>query len=367
MNTSLLTEQFTITPSPIPNEGLMFKDYSKEGKSGHLGHGLVEYNRGSILAFYPNCSGVEGGHSGRGWMEFKRSVDGGETWDDGQPFRFSVEVFENSQHRESAMVEKVVSPRADVIVAFTLQCDVFETPIWEPYHIPHVVRSMDGGKTWEEGLALGNEPGRVFDAIVHEGRIYAMLMRDRETKDFSHFSAAQRFSVMVSEDEGRGFAEWGVIPFATGRGYGAMEVLKDGNLIAYTYTREDEQHLEYSISHDAGRTWSAVNKTYLAKKMRNPQLVRFNDTYFMHGRSGKEIGQGHLVLYTSADGIHWDEGRYLTMQTHGAGAYSNNLVVGKGESPDRQRLLVMSSHAYDQDKTNIIYWWIELKKKGEPK
>jgi hypothetical protein len=206
---------------------------------------------------------------------------------------------------------------------------------------------------------LGNEPGRVFDAIAHEGRIYAMLMRDKETKDFSHFSAAQRFSVMVSEDDGKIFTEWGVIPFAVGRGYGSMEVLKDGSLIAYTYTREDEEHLEYAISRDAGRTWSAVNKTYMAKKMRNPQLIRFKDTYFMHGRSGKEVGQGHLVLYTSADGIHWDEGRYLAMQTHGAGAYSNNLVVGKGESLDRQRLLVMSSHAYDKDKTNIIYWWIE--------
>ena len=34
---------YDITPSPLPNDGLMFADLVAKGRSGHLGHALVEY------------------------------------------------------------------------------------------------------------------------------------------------------------------------------------------------------------------------------------------------------------------------------------------------------------------------------------
>ena len=65
---------YDITPSPLPNDGLMFADLVAKGRSGHLGHALVEYAPGCVLAFYSNCSGVRNdGHNGFGWMEYRRS------------------------------------------------------------------------------------------------------------------------------------------------------------------------------------------------------------------------------------------------------------------------------------------------------
>ncbi len=91
-------------------------------------------------------------------------------------------------------------------------------------------------------------------------------------------------------------------------------------------------------------------------------MAAFRNGYVLHGRSGSygdsEL-KGHFVLYTSPDGINWNEGRYLKMQTAGAGAYSNNLLVHDPENKKPPRLLIQASHAYDQSKTNIYHWWLK--------
>ena len=69
---------FEIYPPQPPNDGILFVDHSRTGRSGHLGHALVEYAPERILAFYPNCSDANKGHTGDGWMEVKRSEDGNE-------------------------------------------------------------------------------------------------------------------------------------------------------------------------------------------------------------------------------------------------------------------------------------------------
>ncbi|MEQ2389475.1 hypothetical protein Q5W10_12330 [Waltera intestinalis] len=38
----------------VPPEGNVFVNHEIDGRSGHLGHALVEYKEGKILAFYPN-------------------------------------------------------------------------------------------------------------------------------------------------------------------------------------------------------------------------------------------------------------------------------------------------------------------------
>ncbi len=64
----------------------MFVNHEKNGRSGHLSHALVEYRKGCVMAFYSNCSGTRDswapGHNGFGWLEYRRSVDGGRTWDE---------------------------------------------------------------------------------------------------------------------------------------------------------------------------------------------------------------------------------------------------------------------------------------------
>ena len=142
-----------LTPANPPNEGILFVDHSAKRRSGHLGHALVQYEPGKLLAFYPNCSGDNGGHSGIGWMEYKRSVDGGKSWSDAQVLSFSKKLHEKKMGR-SAMAEKAVVTDKGEIVLFYLICDVAENALWQPYWVPLISKSTDAGQTWSEPHGL---------------------------------------------------------------------------------------------------------------------------------------------------------------------------------------------------------------------
>ena len=60
---------YELSPKNPPNDGILFVDNSLAGRSGHLGHAVVEYADGKVLAFYPNSSVDNKGHSAVGWME----------------------------------------------------------------------------------------------------------------------------------------------------------------------------------------------------------------------------------------------------------------------------------------------------------
>jgi len=105
---------YDVTPKNAPNDGILFVDHSRTGRSGHLGHALVEYEGGKILAFYPNCSDDNNARSAVGWMEHKRSEDGGETWGDPKVLAYSKNLFDARQkggpgaQKLSAFCEKAV-------------------------------------------------------------------------------------------------------------------------------------------------------------------------------------------------------------------------------------------------------------------
>ena len=40
----------------------------------------------------------------------------------------------------------------------------------------------------------------------------------------------------------------------------------------------------------------------------------------------------------------------------GYGAYSNSIIV---DEPNRERVYIHSSHAYADNKTNILAWWVD--------
>ena len=70
----------------------------------------------------------------------------------------------------------------------------------------------------------------------------------------------------------------------------------------------------------------------------------------------------HLVLYSSSDGIHWDDGIILHRKEIGGGdAYSANEVIGKYEKAAPNRLLIQSSIAYEDgnSKVNAHHWWVD--------
>ena len=350
-------DPFTITPAGLPNEGILFVDHSKANRSGHLGHALVEYEPGKILAFYPSCSGIRGGldwmgpewagHNADGWMEFKRSKDGGKTWSEPSELAYSKEVYDQKNGR-SVFSEKAVRAADGSIVLFNIECDISTNTDWNPTFAPTYLRSTDGGKTWGAAQQLTDVPGRVFAAMV-DGKTIFVLVRSHEAKDFALY---------VSTDNGQTFAKRSDLPFAKGRVYGALALLGDGELIAYVYNVDDEKRLDYVKSSDEGGNWSKPSTAFFAKKIRNPQIAAFKGGYVMHGRSG-HVGRdkgdlGHLVLYTSKDGLNWDEGRYMRKRTAHAAAYSNNLLVDGGK-----RLLIQASHAYEHSKANVLQWWLE--------
>ncbi len=356
--------EFDVEPSNPPNDGILFVDHAKNNRSGHLGHALVEYEPGKVLAFYPNCSDRSNGHTGDGWMECKRSEDGGRSWSGPTVLPYSKDVYESGTGR-AVMCEKAVRTDDGNILLFNLEHENSEDYNWrwKPIDVPTCMRSHDGGRTWSDAKQVGDETGRIWDAMIHEGVIYVLELFNDSREKWYGCSREHHYSLYVSTDSGQSFARRSILPFAImGRGYGTMEILPHGDLIAYVYNTNDEKNLEYTISSDNGHTWSNPQKSFFAKQIRNPQMADFKDGYVLHGRSGNhgdaEI-KGHFVLYTSSNGINWDEGRYLKMQTAGPGAYSNNVLVHDPEHKKPPRLLIQASHAYELSKTNVYHWWLK--------
>ncbi len=352
---------FDFVPPNPPNDGILFVDHSNNNRSGHLGHALVEYEPGKLLAFYANCSDANRGHAAVGWTEYRRSVDGGETWSDPIELEHAKRTFDDGQRR-SAFCEKAVLAPDGAIVVTTLECDLQTNPGWHPHYEPMVLRSTDGGETWQDTVPLSDEPGRVYDMMRLGDEILALEFCNDTAETFVGTRPEHVYNLYVSEDSGKSFSLRSTLPFDTeGRGYGTMEILPDGGLIAYVYNINDEQNLDYVVSDDQGRTWTEPDTAFFERQIRNPQMTRFKDGYVLHGRSGSkgdEEIRGHFILYTSRDGLHWDRGQYLRMQEAGAGAYSNAIVVGTLDAETPERLLIQASHAYEASKTNILHWWL---------
>ncbi|MBO4217496.1 MAG: exo-alpha-sialidase [Clostridia bacterium] len=350
---------FRLTPEGTPSSGMMFVDHEKNHRSGHLSHALVEYRKNCVMAFYSNCSGTRNkwapGHNGFGWLEYKRSTDGGETWDEAKVFPYSYDSFINQPFTVSC--EKAVSTGDGEIVAL---CIRNENPNgWEPYLEPVVVRSDDGGETWSDAVQMCDKKGRIYDALVRDGVIYVLMLAN---DDWLATKPEHRYYIYQSSDHGRTFSLRGELPGDTYRhAYGSMAIRDDGSLICYEYDEQDEFNMPYSISPDMGLTWTETGKSFCAKRIRNPQVAKVKGGYILHGRSGcmgKELPM-QFVLYTSADGIHWDDGVFLYMASDGATAYySNNLVLDRGDGS--QRVLIQSSIPYSKGCVNIAHWFLDI-------
>jgi len=349
-----------ITPANPPNEGILFVDHSVNNRSGHLGHALVEYEDGKILAFYPNCSDDLDGHSAVGWMEFKRSEDGGKTWGSPQVLSFSKELFEAEEGR-TAMAEKAAVTDQGEIILFYLICDISKTALWQPYWIPLFSKSADGGRTWSEPKPVCSTRGRIYDAVYQDGEIRVLHFANDATVSWTGTTEDHIYELHVSNNGGKTFHKRSVLPFNTkNRGYGSLGFLEDDKMIAYVYNRTDEYNLDYITSADGGKTWSEVNTAYFSRKIRNPQFIAFDRKYYMHGRSGAYgEGKGHMILYRSDDGVNWDNGVYLRMLDTGTGAYSNSIIVGSKNDKTKKRLLIQASHAYKDNRTNVLHWWLD--------
>jgi len=357
---------YEITPAAL-EPPILFVDHQTTGRSGHLGHAMFQRADGKLFAFYPNCSSDDpgrhgtSGHSAVGWMEYKISEDAGLTWGAPQVFDYSRCAIEKALGY-AIFTEKAVVTDKGSVVLFHLLSDISEDALWEPYLVPTSTRSADGGNTWSEAVEIGAKRGRIYSATFADGVIYALKFDNDAEADFCGTTNEHRYVLYASYDDGLTFGPISVLPFDTqGRGYGTMCRRNDGSLIVYIYNKHAEDQLDYVISEDGGKSWSAPALANMARRIRNPQMVAFGGGFFMHGRSGSygpPQTQGHFVLYHSRDGIEWDQGRYLAMRQHGQGAYSNSLVVRPVTDDGVERLRIQASHAYSADSTNVVAWWI---------
>jgi hypothetical protein len=329
---------------------------------------MLQRENGEVISFFANCTSDDpgrhgiAGHSAVGWMEFKRSEDFGESWGPSTVLDYSKNAID-AKTGTSIFTEKAIATRSGTIVLFHLICDISEDALWEPYLEPTSTRSVDGGLTWSDPVLVGNGRGRIYDALYAEHKMYCLKFKNNAVDDFCGTTSHHVYELYMSEDEGKSFILVGRLPFDTqGRGYGNLCRLGDGRLIAYVYNKNNEHVLDYSISRDFGKSWTSPEAAFFAKRIRNPQVIRYGDCYFIHGRSGSygpEEGRGHFVLYFSGDGLHWDKGTILARRQHGQGAYSNSIIVNSANAGERVRM--HASHAYNADSTNTVAWWIDEK------
>jgi len=355
---------YRIVPGDVPNKGILFVNHQAENRSGHGGNCLTECHNGDILCFYSNVSGtIWDGHSVGGWSEYRISSDGGASWSDPIALDYSKAVWDGDEVYSALVVGVTTAPNGTVIAVLAR----FADPKWIKQLPPVYLLSYDHGRTWSEPRDLDPsasvaDVSLTFDALcVHEDTVYAVFMSGADNY------CPGPYSLYCSTDNSETWTRRSELPFSHDNYYCTAGVLDNGDLIVYSYPyrkKETNEHdLHYVISSDQGYTWSPVQTTYFAKKLRNPQLSeKIGGCYFMHGRSGSYgEGRGNLVLYSSRDGINWDEGVILHERvTPEKDAYSANAVVGKYRPNGERKLLIQSSISYDPNSAcvNIHHWWV---------
>lgn len=348
---TICRENYTVNIS----EPSVYVDNKSRKRSGHMTHALAEYAPGKLIDFNANCTAVKyGGHSTFGYVEYRLSEDGGETYSDVHILPYSLEALYDGIYDIS--VEKAVACDDGRIVAIALRNDA--DALCQPWDTPMTVTSRDGGKTWEKEKELCSYKGRVYDACYHDGVIYVLEFCNDGTGDFCGEKEEHVYRLFTSRNNGESFEELCVVPLPTlGRGYGSILFDESGVLHAYAYNKNDEQHMDHVISRDAGRTWSAPEVCYLKEGIRNPQTAQIDGVYILHGRNAAVNG---FVLYTSEDGQNWDEGTYLGHEK-GPCYYSNNIVLKNKEG--KNRLLIQYSECYGVDWcVDVKHVWLEIKR-----
>ena len=338
------------------SEPTIYVDNQARKRSGHMTHAMAEFAPGKLIDFNANCSAViYWGHSTFGWVEYRISLDGGETFGEISELPYSKESLYDGMHVIS--VEKAVALPDGSIVAICLRNDAHA--LCQPWNTPMTVKSTDGGRTWSEPRELCSYKGRVYDAVCHEGVIYALEFCNDGTGDFCGEKEEHVYRIFASYDGGECFEELCVVPIPSlRRGYGALLVDDGGRMHVYAYNISDEIHMDHVVSEDLGRTWGAPTACYLKEGIRNPQIAQMDGVFILHGRNAAADG---FVFYTSEDGEHFDEGAYLGREK-GPCYYSNNIVLK--DKKGNNRLLVQYSEMYGVEAcVNVKHVWLTVEKK----
>ena len=335
------------------SEPILYIDNEARGRSGHMGHAMLNLGGGKIMDFNSNVSEVRcDGHSGFGWMEYRISEDYGDTFGEFNEIPYTKKVLLDGMY--AAIIETAVVCDDGAVVAF---CNMFSQAgdvCCYPFGIPTYIRSYDMGKTWEEAKPLTAYEGRVYNSRYKDGKIYVLEFCNRECAGEKEDDL---YRIFCSSDNGESFEELCVVPFAStkNRFYGTMLFDNDGRLFVYVYNEACETELDYAVSEDCGKTWSKTGTCHLAKKIRNPQTAILDGQFILHGR--ESLDANSFLLYTSQDGLSWDEGHRIVDYHPAISFYSNNVIINKN---GKDELLVQYSQTYSEHwRVNIYHLWIQ--------
>lgn len=341
----------------------VYVDNQSRQRSGHMSHAMARFSETEFIDFNSNCSAVRwNGHSPYGYIEYRLSEDSGNTFSDVYTLPYSMQSFMDGT--QTISIEKAVTCEDGTLVAFCLRMTAFTEACCEPWTTPTIVTSRDKGETWSAPTEMCSYEGRVYDALYHDGVIYALIFCNEE---FLGATEEHVYRLYVSEDNGATFTERCVIPTdAIGRSYATMTFDADGNLHFYSYNSNAEQYFDHAVSRDNGYTFDVIEPCFVKEGARNPQVALVDGVYILHGRA---IDRKGFMIYSSFDGVHWDDGVRLAERTHLSGAYySNNLNLRdeKGEF-----LLVQFDETYYDDPeayyvatVNVMHTRIRIKKQG---
>jgi hypothetical protein len=211
-----------------------------------------------------------------------------------------------------------------------------------------VLQSHDYGKTWTEPVQFCGYVGRLYDAVVQDGIIYAVIFCND-----MHVGVKPEhvYRLYRSCDNGKSFQLLSIIDIeGIGHSYGALQFRPDGSLIAYSNNIWNGYLLSQSISEDCGKTWKRLPDARLSEGIRNVQISRLGPGYVIHGRGYRDSPYGKgLVVYTSKDALNWDDGILLEPDKPSC-YYSNNLRLVKPDGSET--LLVQYSELYKDDPVN---------------
>lgn len=340
----------------------VFVDNESKGRSGHMGHALVDCGNGRILDFCSNCAGEERfhGHSGYGWMEYRVSTDYGKTFGPPRVLEYTKRLYDEGKH--TALCEKAIKAPNGRIYLFFQITDQSQPICCEPWSEPTLITSDDDGETFSEPVRACPDKGRIYDVAADDKFVYFLIAAN------PHFIGSKpQHAYKVYRSDGTGPFEPSVVSFgAQNHGYGALKFGPDGALHAYAYDIKDKGHLAHAISRDRAVTWEKPDLVAVKKGCRNPQMARVGDRWFLGGRchtcpEQPEDGASY-VLYTSTDGVNWDDGALIDTKPPktGTGYYSHMLpVLEPGKAP---RVLLQYSRAYKSSCVNVCHRWIAPEK-----
>ena len=336
-------------------EPTLYVDNQARKRSGHMTHAMAEFAPNCFIDFNSNCSALRwDGHMPYGWVEYRISKDGGNTFSEIKELEYAKQSFFDGIHTIS--VEKAVGCDDGSIVAFCLRNSALDPSFCYPWDTPTVIRSIDQGKTWSEPQECIPYKGRIYDALYHKGVIYVAIFCN---ENFLGSSEEHKYRIFKSFDNGLTFEEASVIPFDTiGHGYCSIVFGPNDRLHAYSYIGTDNTVIDHAISDDFGVSWTILDRCSVPKGSRNPQTALLDGVFLMHGRTSDNTS---FVFYTSEDAANWDEGTVIASTVSVGQYYSNNINL-KDEKGNY--LLVQYSESYDSAKVNVKHMKIRVNKKA---